>query len=155
MDYTRAMDEFPPPPLANPADLLIMIVDDEEDIRTLVEYNFKKEGFQTITAVDGNDALTKLEPRAPDLIILDLMMPGQSGFEFLRHLQGTGNARIPVVIATARSLDSTTVAVILQEANVVGFFTKPFDWPKIQGEIHTRLKTLRPSPRLRDNKSDL
>ena len=153
MDYTRPMEEFPSPAPRNPADLLILIVDDEDAIRELVEYNLKKDGFQTISAVDGRDALAKLEQRAPDLIILDLMMPGQSGFEFLRHLQGTENARIPVLIATARSLDSTTVAVILHEANAVEFFTKPFDWPKIMTAIHTRLKTLRPSPRLRDNKS--
>ena len=144
------MDEFPPAPLANPADLLVLIVDDEADIRTLVEYNLKKEGFQTVSAVDGLDALAKLEPRAPDLIFLDLMMPGQSGYEFLRHLQSAGHSRIPIVIATARSLDSTTVAVILQEANVVEFFTKPFNWPLILAAIHKRLKTLRPSPRLRD-----
>jgi two-component system response regulator VicR len=144
------MDEFPPVPPGNPADFLIMIVDDEEDIRVLVELNLKKEGFQTVTAVDGVDAMTKLEPRAPDLIFLDLMMPGQSGYEFLRHLQGSGHSRIPIFIATARSLDSSTVAVMLQEANVVEFFTKPFNWPKILDAMHKRLKTLRPSPRQRD-----
>ncbi|MFI5349747.1 MAG: response regulator transcription factor [Elusimicrobiota bacterium] len=150
MDDTPGLDEFPPAAPGQPADFLILIVDDEDDIRMLVEYNLKKEGFQTMTAVDGRDALTKLEPRAPDMIFLDLMMPGQSGYEFLRHLQGSGHARIPVVIATARSLDSTTIAVILQEGNVVEFFTKPFEWPKIMTAIHTRLKTLRPSPRQRD-----
>ena len=127
-----------------------MVVDDEEDIRLLVELNLKKEGFQTVSAVDGRDAVAKLEPRAPDLVFLDLMMPGQSGYEFLRHLQGSGHARIPVVIATARSLDSTTIAVILQEGNVVEFFTKPFNWPQIVTALHKHLNTERPSPRLRD-----
>ena len=144
------MDEAFPSRLANPADLLILIVDDEEDIRTLVDINLRKEGFQTVSAVDGIDAISKLEPRAPDLIFLDLMMPGQSGYEFLRHLQGSGHSRIPVVVATARSLDTSTVAVILQEGNVVEFFTKPFNWPKILDAMHKRLKTLRPSPRQRD-----
>jgi CheY-like chemotaxis protein len=147
------MDEAFPARQLNPADLLLMIIDDEEDIRTLVEINLKREGFKTVSAVDGRDAISKLEPRAPDLIFLDLMMPGQSGYEFLRHLQGSGHGRIPVVIATARSLDSTTIAVILQEGNVVEFFTKPFNWPQILDAIHKRLNTLRPSPRLRD-KSD-
>jgi two-component system response regulator VicR len=144
------MDEAFPSQQVSPSDLLLMIVDDEEDIRTLVEINLKKEGFQTVCAVDGLDAISKLEPRAPDLIFLDLMMPGQSGYEFLRHLQGAGHGRIPVVIATARSLDSSTIAVILQEGNVVEFFTKPFDWPKILNAVHKRLNTVRPSPRLRD-----
>jgi CheY-like chemotaxis protein len=140
------MAEDFPARLIDPADLLVMIVDDEEDIRDIVEITLKKEGFQTVCAVDGLDAVSKLEPRAPDLIFLDLMMPGQSGYEFLRHLQGAGHGRIPVVIATARSLDSSTVSIILQETNVVGFFAKPFNWPDILDAIHTRLKTLRHTP---------
>ena len=138
----------------NPADFLIMIVDDEADVRLLVEFNIKKEGFQTICAINGLDALEKLEPRVPDLIILDLMMPSQSGYEFLRHLQGTGHAGIPVFIATARSLDSSTVDVIRQESNVVEFFTKPFNWPLFVGAIHRRLKTARTSPRARPRGGD-
>ena len=141
------MAEEPAEPARNPADFLVMIVDDEEDIRLLVEYKLKKEGFQTVSATNGFDAAEKLELRAPDLVFLDLMMPGQSGYEFLRHLQAAGHSRIPVIIATARSLDSTTVAVLLQETNVIEFVTKPFDWPPILGTIHARLKTRRPSPR--------
>jgi CheY-like chemotaxis protein len=144
------MDEAFPAREFNPEDFLVLIVDDEEDIRTLVEINLKKEGFQTVCAVDGRDAISKLEPRAPDLIFLDLMMPGQSGYEFLRHLQGSGHALVPVLVATARSLDSSTIDVLLQEANVVGFFAKPFNWPEILDAIHKRLKTQRRSPRLRD-----
>jgi DNA-binding response OmpR family regulator len=144
------MDEDPPSGLRDPADVVVLIVDDEPDIRLLIEHVLQKEGFKTVCAVDGNDAFEKLEPRAPDLIFLDLMMPGQSGYEFLRQLQGTQHARVPVVIATARDLDSTTVAVILQEANVIEFFTKPFQWPLILNAIHGRLHTLRPSPRQRD-----
>ena len=135
------MDEAAPMPLNNPADCLIMIVDDDTDIRLLVDISLKKEGFETICAVDGNDALAKLEPRAPDLIFLDLMMPGQSGYEFLRSLQGMPYAAVPIAIATARALDPSTVAVIRQEANVVEFFTKPFNWPKILAAIHARLRT--------------
>jgi CheY-like chemotaxis protein len=138
----------------NPADFLVMIVDDEADVRLLVEFNIKKEGFQTICAINGLDALAKLEPRAPDLIILDLMMPSQSGYEFLRELQGAGHGGIPVFIATARSLDSSTVDVIRQESNVVEFFTKPFNWPAFVGAIHKRLKTARSSPRSRPRGGD-
>ena len=144
------MSDAFPPGLRNPADFLVMIVDDEADIRLLVEHAIQKEGFRTVTAADGNDAFAKLEPRAPDLIFLDLMMPGQSGYEFLRQLQGTQHARIPVVIATARDLDASTVAVILQEANVIEFFSKPFQWNLILAAIHARLRTLRPSPRQHD-----
>jgi CheY-like chemotaxis protein len=144
------MGEESPPPLRDPKDFLILIVDDVEDIRTLVELSLMKEGFQTVSAVDGVDAFSKVSLRAPDLIFLDLMMPGQSGYEFLRQLQGTEHARIPIIIATARSLDASTVETLLQEGNVVEFFTKPFRWPKILSTIHARLKTRPPSPRQRD-----
>jgi len=145
MVYTQPVAEAFPARRRNPADLLVLIVDDEEAIRALIEYNLKKEGFQTLCAVDGNDAMTKLEPRAPDLIVLDLMMPGQSGFEFLRRLQEAGTPRIPVFVATAKNLDATTVAFIRQEANVVEFFAKPFDWPALNAAVHKRLKTLDPA----------
>jgi len=131
----------------NPADFLIMIVDDEADVRLLVDFNIKKEGFKTITAVNGLDALAKMEPNAPNLIILDLMMPSQSGYEFLRAMQAAGHGSVPVFIATARSLDSSTIEVIRQESNVVEFFTKPFNWPLFVGAIHKHLKTARQSPR--------
>ena len=138
-------EAFPARPRV-PADFLVMIVDDDADIRYLVEHNLKKEGFLTVTAVDGFDANAKLEPRVPDLIFLDLMMPGQSGYEFLRHLQGSGHARIPIVIATARALDSTTVEDLLREANVVEFITKPFNWPLIINAICKRLNIQRQAP---------
>jgi DNA-binding response OmpR family regulator len=130
----------------SPAEFLVMIVDDDAEIRMLIEYNLKKEGFQTVCAVDGREAFAKLDPREPDFIILDLMMPGQSGYEFLRHLQSSGHARIPIAIATARSLDSSTVSVILQEANVVEFFEKPFNWPRIIAAIGKRLGIQREAP---------
>jgi CheY-like chemotaxis protein len=139
-------EDYKRPPV-DPVKKLVMIVDDEADVRLLVEFNIKKEGFRTVCAVNGVDALAKLEPTAPDLIILDLMMPQQSGYEFLRHLQASGHGRIPVFIATARSLDTSTVEVIRQESNVVEFFTKPFNWPAFVGAIHTRLGTARSSPR--------
>jgi len=134
-------------PAGNPADKLVMIVDDEADVRLLIEFNIKKDGFATITASNGLDALAKLEPRLPDLIILDLMMPQQSGYEFLRALQGAGHGGIPIFIATARSLDTSTIQVIRQESNVVEFFTKPFNWTAFVGAIHAHMKTARPSPR--------
>lgn len=134
-------------PAANPADRLVMIVDDEPDVRLLVEFNIKKEGFQTVSAANGLEALEKLQARQPDLIILDLMMPTQSGYEFLRQVQAAGHGDIPVFIATARSLDSSTVEVIRQESNVVEFFTKPFNWPQFIAAIHLRLRTERASPR--------
>lgn len=137
------MEEAFPSRPRSAAEFLVMIVDDDADIRFLVEHHLKKEGFRTVVAVDGLDAFAKMKPREPDLIFLDLMMPNQSGYEFLRRLQGEGHARIPIVIATARSLDASTVTVIRQEANVVEFFTKPFNWPLIVAAIHKRFNLQR------------
>ena len=134
----------------SPADKLVMIVDDEADVRLLIEFNIKKEGFRTVTAVNGLDALAKVKLSLPDLIVLDLMMPAQSGFEFLREMQAQGHGSVPVLIATARSLDSSTVQVIRQESNVVDFFNKPFDWPRFIGVLHQRLGTQRGSPRAKE-----
>jgi two-component system phosphate regulon response regulator PhoB len=129
----------------DPAGFTVMVVDDVSDIRDIAQILLKREGFRSVAAVDGEDAFRKLEPRAPDLIILDLMMPGQSGYEFLRHLQGTQHSRIPIIVATARSFDSSTVGILLQEMNVIELYTKPLNWPAIMAAIHDRLRTRRPA----------
>src|SRR5579859_3183279 len=88
--------------MATPAEKLILIVDDEKDICDLIAANAAKEGFRTATANSADEALAKIEAAAPDLIVLDLAMPGQSGYELMRSLQAGGSGSIPVVIVTAR-----------------------------------------------------
>jgi CheY-like chemotaxis protein len=113
------------------------------------------EGFQVITAFNGIDANQKLAQRDPDLIITDLMMPGQGGYEFLRSLQGSTNGRIPIFVVTGSALDSSTVAMIRQEANVVEFVSKPINIVKFLGDLHKYLKTARPSPRASEKRGDV
>jgi two-component system alkaline phosphatase synthesis response regulator PhoP len=59
----------------------VLIADDEPDIIEILKYNLVKEGYQVVTAIDGNDALAKAQQTNPDLIVLDMMMPGKSGME--------------------------------------------------------------------------
>ncbi|MBI5247503.1 MAG: response regulator [Elusimicrobia bacterium] len=129
------------PALAAPAEKLILVVDDDETVRSFLEMSAQLQGFQVVTAVDGNDAGTKLAARPPDLIITDLMMPGQGGYEFLRSLQGSGNARIPVFIVTGSALDDSTIKMIRGEANVVEFVQKPVKMTKFISALHNTLKT--------------
>jgi two-component system response regulator MprA len=144
------MEEAPAPASGNPADYLVMIVDDDPEMRMLTEMRLQKEGFKTVCGSDGLDAFEKFAARVPDVILLDLMMPRQSGYEFLRHIQSEGHGRIPVFILTARTLDSSTVDMLRQEANVVDFFTKPVNWAMCFAAIHRKLNTVGKSHRARD-----
>ncbi len=130
-----------------PSEKLVLVVDDDENVRSFIEMSATMEGFQVVTAVNGIDATAKLAQRSADLIITDLMMPGQGGYEFLRSLQGEGVGRVPIFVVTGSALDSSTVAMIKQEANVVEFVSKPINIVKFIGDLHKHLGTARPSPR--------
>lgn len=138
--YTARVDEEAPM-LAAPSEKTILIVDDDEGIRELVAVAAGAEGFKVAAAVNGLDAAAKISAREPDLIITDLMMPGQGGYEFLRGLQASGNGRIPVVIITGSTVNGSTVAMIRQEANVVEFVAKPIRMALFIPLLHKHLKT--------------
>jgi two-component system response regulator MprA len=119
----------------------VLVVDDDETVRSFIETCAAMQGFQVVTAVNGIDAMGKLSARRPDLIVTDLMMPGQSGYEFLRSLQAAGNGRIPVFVVTGSVLDKSTIAIIRQEANVVEFIAKPVGVGKFVAALHAHLRT--------------
>lgn len=129
------------PKLAAPGDKLLLVVDDDETVRTFLEMSASMQGFRVLTAVDGLDAAAKLESQTPDLIITDLMMPGQGGYEFLRSLQGSMTGRIPVFVVTGSALDDSTIKMIRAEANVVEFVSKPVKMAKFVAALHKTLKT--------------
>ena len=130
--------------LLNASDKLVMIVDDDDSVRELLEFVVKKEGFKVDTAADGEEGIRKIQTLLPDLIILDLMLPRYGGFEVLRQLQQGETARIPIVIITGRYTDRTTSEMIRQESNVMDFLEKPIK-PSILGTtLHKILKTRPP-----------
>jgi CheY-like chemotaxis protein len=129
------------PKLADPGEKLILVVDDDETVRSFLEMCASMQGFRVVTAVDGLDAGKKLEAQTPDLIITDLMMPGQGGYEFLRSLQGKASGRIPIFIVTGSALDDSTIKMIRAEANVIEFVTKPVKMNKFIAALHGTLKT--------------
>ena len=126
---------------ASPAEKLILVVDDDEGIRQLVETIAKGEGFKVETAVDGLAAGAAIDVRTPDLIVADMMMPRQGGYEFLRGLQASGNSRVPVIIITGAALNESTISMIKQEANVVEILRKPIRAASFTSSIHRHLGT--------------
>ncbi|MCX5796636.1 MAG: response regulator [Elusimicrobia bacterium] len=127
--------------LAKSSDKLVMIVDDDESVRDLLEFVVKKEGFRVETAGDGEEGLNKIQALLPDVILLDLMLPRYGGFEVLRQLQSGETARIPILIITGRSTDRTTVEMIRQESNVIDFMEKPLKPVVLAMALHRILKT--------------
>ncbi len=124
-----------------PADKLILIVDDDDSVRELLEFIVKKEGFRIDKASDGEEALSKARTTNPDLILLDLMLPKFGGFEILRELQSDDTGTIPIVIITGRYTDRSTSDMIKQEPNVRDFIEKPVKPQILTSLIHKLLKT--------------
>jgi CheY-like chemotaxis protein len=134
------VEEFAPKPVS-PSEKLVLVVDDDENVRAFLETSAMMQGFQVITAVNGLDAAEKLAAKPADLIVTDLMMPGQGGYEFLRSLQAASGPRVPVFVVTGSMLDDSTVRMIRQEANVVEFVAKPVRLGAFVAALHKHLKT--------------
>jgi two-component system phosphate regulon response regulator PhoB len=103
----------------------VLVVDDEEDIQELVRYNLLREGYKVTCVSTGEDALKSARGKMPDLILLDLMLPGIDGLEvcnILKHEPKT--ARVPVVMLTAKGEEADIVAGL--ELGADDYITKPF-----------------------------
>jgi DNA-binding response OmpR family regulator len=125
-------------------DKRILIVDDDDSVRELLEFLIRKEGFQVDTAADGQDGLQKIQKGHPDLVVLDLMLPRYGGFEILRQLQAGDTSTIPIIIVTGRYTDRTTAEMIRQESNVMDFLEKPVKAGILAMSLHKILKTTPP-----------
>jgi two-component system phosphate regulon response regulator PhoB len=103
----------------------ILIVDDEEDILELVAYNLKREGYQTVSAVSGEEALKKCRSETPDLIVLDLMLPGIDGLQVMKTLREDSVTKdIPTVMLTAKGDEADIVTGL--ELGADDYISKPF-----------------------------
>lgn len=127
--------------LGSPNDKRILVVDDDEGQLDLISMLVEREGFQVDKAGDGASALKKAQAAAPDLILLDLMLPGMGGYELVGALQAEGLAGVPVIIISARTLDRKTVDRFGMEPNVKGFLQKPPKPIALAGLMHSQLKT--------------
>ena len=98
----------------------ILIVDDEVDVIQILDFKLKEEGYETITAEDGEEALKKAKKHKPDLILLDLLMPMMDGGEVARKLRDdTKTKDIPVIILTATLAADDTKGIRLERGNMM------------------------------------
>ncbi len=103
----------------------VLLIEDEPNIIEAIRFLLTREGWQVDTHSDGTDAVEVVREKNPDLVILDLMLPGQSGMEILRDLRATeGFADLPVLMLTARG--QSRDRVMAEKAGVSRFMTKPF-----------------------------
>lgn len=120
----------------------ILIVDDEEDIIELIKFNLKNEGYSILTAMTGEQAIKIAKKYTPDLIVLDLMLPGMDGLEvtdYLKKFEITKN--IPIVMVTAKGDESDVVTGL--ELGATDYISKPFSPKVMVARIRAILKRRR------------
>jgi two-component system chemotaxis response regulator CheY len=109
----------------NPMSKTVMIVDDSGSFRTVVKLALQKAGYATVEAVDGKDAVAKLDGRKLNLIVCDVNMPNMDGLTFLRHLKTTGTYKFtPVIMLTTESQEAKKAEG--KAAGARAWITKPF-----------------------------
>jgi len=120
----------------------ILIVDDEPTIVEVVGLYLQREGFRVITAADGAAALALVEQQRPDLVVLDLMLPGISGLDVMRRLRASG--ALPIILLTARSEEADRVVGL--ELGADDYVTKPFSSRELVARVKAVLRRTHPEP---------
>ena len=117
----------------------ILIVDDEEDILEMIEYNLAKEGYWVSRAQTGEKALRKLKDEPPDLVLLDLMLPGIDGLDVCRQIKSNPESNhIPVIMLTARGTEADVVSGL--ELGADDYVIKPFSMRVLLARIRATLR---------------
>lgn len=114
----------------------ILVVDDEASIVTMLAYNLKKEGYDVVTAEDGEVALEKFESENPDLLLLDIMMPKMDGYEVCRKIREKSN--VPIIMLTARADEVDKVVGL--EMGADDYVTKPFGNRELIARVKANLR---------------
>jgi two-component system phosphate regulon response regulator PhoB len=121
----------------------ILVVEDEQDIRELVRYNLAKEGYQVEQAATGEEALRKARARPPDLVVLDLMLPGVDGLEVCRRLKADrATAAAAILMLTAKGEEADVVAGL--EVGADDYVVKPFSPRVLLARIRAVLRRREP-----------
>ena len=114
----------------------ILVDDDEDSIVTMLAYNLKKEGYDVVTAEDGEVALEKFESENPDLLLLDIMMPKMDGYEVCRKIREKSN--VPIIMLTARADEVDKVVGL--EMGADDYVTKPFGNRELIARVKANLR---------------
>ena len=124
----------------------VLVVDDEESLLDAVRYALSREGFDVITARDGGEALRRWEAERPDLLVLDLMLPGLGGIDVCRRIRAT--SQVPILMLTAR--DGEVDRVVGLEMGADDYVTKPFSLRELAARVRALLRragAAEPTPR--------
>jgi DNA-binding response OmpR family regulator len=123
----------------------VLVVDDEHTIREVVVRYLEREGYRTLEAADGKRARELLEGNTPDLVVLDLMLPGTDGLELCRWIRS--RSQLPVIMLTARGEESDRIVGL--ELGADDYVTKPFSPRELAARVRTVLR--RAEPAVREN----
>ncbi|MDT8344264.1 MAG: phosphate regulon transcriptional regulator PhoB [Thermohalobaculum sp.] len=122
----------------------ILVVEDEEALSALLDYNLGKEGFIVRVAGDGEEALIAIDEEKPDLVLLDWMLPKLSGIEICRRIRARSQTRdIPVIMLTARGEEEDRIRGL--ETGADDYLTKPFSVPELVARVRALLRRARPT----------
>lgn len=117
----------------------LLIVEDDADIRELIRYNLEREGYRIVESASSEEARKLLLRSVPDLILLDLMLPGTDGFAFCRAVRADERtAKVPVIMVTARDEDADIVAGL--EVGADDYMTKPFSARILSARVRAVLR---------------
>ncbi|MDO9532651.1 MAG: response regulator transcription factor [Deltaproteobacteria bacterium] len=120
----------------------ILVVEDEEDIRELLKYNLEKEGYQVLGAATGEEGLRAVRDRRPDLILLDLMLPGLDGLEVCRRIRGEAQTQpLPIIMLTAKGEEADIVTGL--ELGADDYIVKPFSPRVLLARLRAALRRRR------------
>ncbi|MDD3837023.1 MAG: phosphate regulon transcriptional regulator PhoB [Phenylobacterium sp.] len=121
----------------------VLVVEDEDALATLLHYNLEKEGYEVGVAPDGEEALTLVKERLPDLVILDWMLPKVSGIEVCRRLRaGPKTRNLPIIMLTARGEESDRIRGL--DTGADDYLVKPFGMSELAARVRAVLRRLRP-----------
>ncbi|MCU0802442.1 MAG: phosphate regulon transcriptional regulator PhoB [Rhodobacteraceae bacterium] len=122
----------------------ILLVEDEPAQREILSYNLTAEGYRVATAADGDEALVQVDEAAPDLILLDWMLPGVSGIEICRRLKLRSETRaIPIIMISARSEEVDRVRGL--ETGADDYVSKPYSVIELLARVRAMLRRTRPA----------
>ena len=117
---------------------LVLAADDDPLIRELIQFRLERSGYEVVTAEDGDEALRLARERHPDLVVLDVMMPGLNGYEVTRSLRADEETkRIPVILLTARVQEADVAQGF--DAGADDYLTKPFSPQELRARVQAIL----------------
>jgi two-component system, OmpR family, alkaline phosphatase synthesis response regulator PhoP len=120
----------------------ILVIEDDDDIRDLLRVNLTREGFQVFCAPNGEEGLRQARVLEPDLVLLDLMLPGMNGLDVCRTLKNLDNVAFPVIMVTARGDEHDIVLGL--EMGADDYVVKPFSVPVLMARVRRALSRKRP-----------